>query len=140
MNSRNEFHDAGVPYFLSETEVDDGRFGGLNFLLSSPYTLDGDWTDDPKKQGAWAVRNVRRSHSDFGTFRTPSLRGVAETAPYMHDGSLDDLDAVVRHYNEIDIERLHADGEAILSQLNLSEQEIADLVAFLMTLSGVTRP
>ncbi len=138
--SNNEFHDAGVPYFLSETEVDDGRFGGLNFLLSSPFTLDGDWTDDPEKQGAWAVRNVRRSHSDFGTFRTPSLRGVAETAPYMHDGSLDDLDAVVRHYNEIDVERLHADGEAILSELNLSEQEIADLVKFLETLSGATRP
>lgn len=133
--SNNEFHDAGVPYFLSETEVDEGRFGGLNFLLSSPYSLDGDWNDDPDKQGAWAVRNLRRSHSDFGTFRTPSLRGVAETAPYMHDGSLSDLNAVIRHYSEIDTERLHADGEAILSVLNLSEQEIADLIAFLVTLS-----
>ncbi len=133
--SNNEFHDAGVPYFLNETEVDEGRFGGLNFLLSSPYTLDGVWNDDPDKQGVWAVRNVRRSHSDFGTFRTPSLRGVAETAPYMHDGSLGDLNAVIRHYSKIDTERLHADGQAIFSQLNLSEQEIADLVAFLMTLS-----
>ncbi len=133
--SNNEFHDAGVPYFLNETEVDEGRFGGLNFLLSSPYTLAGNWSDDPDKQGAWAVRNVRRSHSDFGTFRTPSLRGVAETAPYMHDGSLNDLNAVIRHYSSIDTERLHADSEAILSQLNLSEQEIADLVAFLVTLS-----
>ncbi len=138
--SNNEFHDAGVPYFLNETEVDEGRFGGLNFLLSSPYTLDGDWSDDPDKQGAWAVRNVRRSHSDFGTFRTPSLRGVAETAPYMHDGSLGDLKSVIRHYSSIDTERLHADGEAILSELNLSEQEIADLIDFLETLSGVTRP
>lgn len=133
--SNNEFHDAGVPYFLNETEVDEGRFGGLNFLLSSPYTLDGDWNDDPNRQGAWAVRNVRRSHSDFGTFRTPSLRGVSETAPYMHNGSLSDLNAVIRHYSKIDTERLHADGEAILSELNLSEQEIADLVAFLVTLS-----
>ncbi|AXT27120.1 hypothetical protein D1823_11345 [Ruegeria sp. AD91A] len=133
--SNNEFHDASVPYFLNETEVDEGRFGGLNFLLSSLYTLDGDWNDDPDKQGAWAVRNVRRSHAEFGTFRTPSLRGVAETAPYMHDGSLKDLNAVIRHYSKINTERLHADGEAILSQLNLSEQEIADLVAFLMTLS-----
>ncbi len=138
--SNNEFHDAGVPYFLNDTEVDEGRFGGLNFLLSSPYTLDGGWNDDPEKKGAWAVRNVRRSHSDFGTFRTPSLRGVAETAPYMHDGSLDDLDAVVRHYNDIDTERLHADGEAILSELNLSERQIADLVAFLETLSDAERP
>ncbi|UAB88161.1 c-type cytochrome [Ruegeria sp. SCSIO 43209] len=133
--SNNEFHDAGVPYFLNETEVDQGRFGGLNILLSSPYTLDGNWNDDPEKKGAWAVRNVRRSHSDFGTFRTPSLRGVAETAPYMHNGSLDDLKSVIRHYSKIDTERLHADGEAILSELNLSEQEIADLVAFLVTLS-----
>ncbi|WP_170560646.1 cytochrome-c peroxidase [Ruegeria atlantica] len=133
--SNNEFHDAGVPYFLNETEVDEGRFGGLNFLLSSPYTLDGNWNDDPNRQGAWAVRNVRRNHSDFGTFRTPSLRGVSETAPYMHNGSLSDLNAVIRHYSKIDTERLHADGEAILSELNLSEQEIADLVAFLVTLS-----
>ncbi len=138
--SNNEFHDAGVPYFLSKTKVDEGRFGGLNFLLSSPYTLDGDWTDDLEKQGAWAVRNVRRSHSDFGIFRTPSLRGVVETAPYMHDGSLDALDAVVRHYSEIDTERLHADGEAVLSELNLTGQEITDLVAFLETLSSATRP
>ena len=134
--SNNEFHDAGVPYFLSETDVDQGRFGGLNFLLSSPYTLAGDWSDDPDKQGAWAVEAVRWTHADFGTFRTPSLRGVAETAPYMHDGSLNDLDAVVRHYSEIDVERLHADGEAILTPLNLSEQEIADLVSFLRTLSS----
>ncbi|MFA3918875.1 cytochrome-c peroxidase [Ruegeria hyattellae] len=135
--SNNEFHDASVPYFLSETEVDEGRFGGLNSLLSSAYTLDGNWSDDPEKHGAWVVRNVRRSHSDFGTFRTPSLRGVAETAPYMHDGSLIDLDAVIRHYSEIDTERLHADGEAILSELKLSEQEIADLAAFLESLSKV---
>ena len=134
--SNNEFHDAGVPYFVSETEVDEGRFSGLNFLLSSPYTLAGDWNDDPKKSGAWAVRSVRRTHSDFGTFRTPSLRGVAETAPYMHNGSLDDLEAVVRHYSEIDVERLHADGEAILTSLNLSEREIADLIEFLRTLSS----
>ncbi len=138
--SNNEFHDAGVPYFLSETEVDGGRFGGLDFLFSSVYTLDGEWNDDPAKQGAWAVRSVRRRHSDFGTFRTPSLRGVAETPPYMHDGSLIDLDAVVRHYSELDTERLHADGEDLLAELNLSEQEIADLVVFLETLSGVTWP
>ncbi len=134
--SNNEFHDAGVPYFLSDTEVDEGRFGGLNFLFSSAYTLDGEWSDDPAKQGAWAVRSVRRRHSDFGTFRTPSLRGAAETPPYMHDGSLIDLEAVIRHYSEIDTERLHADGEAILSELTLSEHEIADLLAFLLTLTG----
>jgi len=41
----------------------------------------------------------------------------------------------VRHYSEIDEERLHSDGEAILRPLNLSEAEKADLLAFLRSLS-----
>lgn len=134
--SNNEFHDAGVPYFLSDTTVDGGRHAGLQFLFSSPYTLIGEWSDDPAKSGAWAVQNVRQTHADFGTFRTPSLRGVADTAPYMHNGSLADLDAVVRHYNQIDMERMHADGEAILMPLDLTEDDISDLVDFLKTLSA----
>jgi cytochrome c peroxidase len=137
--SNNEFHDAGVPYFIDETTVDQGRFGGLNLLLSSPYTLVGKWNDDPTKSGAWAVQNVRQSHADFGTFRTPSLREVSATAPYMHNGSLPDLAAVVSHYNEIDLERMHADGEAILVPLNFSEAEQQDLVEFLETLSELPK-
>lgn len=133
--TNQEFHDAGVPYFVDETRVDTGRYGGLKALFSSPYTLAGDHTDDPEKSGAWAVRQVRPRHSDFGTFRVPGLRGAADTAPYMHDGSLTDLRAVVEHYNAIDMERLHTDGEAILAPLLLSEVDADDLVQFLRTLS-----
>ena len=114
--------------------MDQGRFSGLTVLLNSPYTLDGPFTDDPKKTGAWAVRSVRRSPQDFGLFRMPGLRNVAQTAPYMHDGSLPDLDAVARHYNTINLERMHADGEAILRPLELSEDDLRNLVAFLETL------
>ena len=53
----------------------------------------------------------------------------------MHDGSIADLRAVVEHYNTINIERLHADGEAILEPLGLSGQEVEDLVSFLRSLS-----
>lgn len=132
--SNNEFHDAGVPYFISATKVDPGRFDGLQTLFDSPYTLDGVWSDDPDRRGAWAVRRVRQTHADFGTFRTPSLRGVAQTAPYMHDGSLADLGAVLRHYNTIDLERMHADGEALLRPLGLSQRDMDDLIAFLNSL------
>ncbi len=64
----------------------------------------------------------------------PSLRNVARTAPYMHNGSLATLRGVVRHYSEIDEERLHADGERILKPLRLTESESDDLVAFLESL------
>lgn len=133
--TNGEFHDAGVPYFITDTRVDTGRHGGLEALYASPFTLAGSYSDDPDKRGAWAVRQVQMKHSDFGTFRVPSLRGAAHTAPYMHNGSLPDLKAVVEHYNTIDLERLHADGEAILTPLGLTESEADDLVQFLLSLS-----
>lgn len=135
--SNGEFHDAGVPYFIEPGRVDSGRHGGIKALRDSPYTLNGVYTDDPDKTGAWAVLNVMTQHSNFGTFRVPSLRSVAETAPYMHNGSLSSLEEVAEHYSNIDMERLHADGEALLKPLNLSETELQDLVSFLKTLSGV---
>jgi cytochrome c peroxidase len=54
----------------------------------------------------------------------------------MHDGQLATLEAVVRHYSELNLERLHADGEQVLRPLRLSPQEAQDLVAFLRTLSA----
>jgi cytochrome c peroxidase len=71
----------------------------------------------------------------FGEFRVPGLRQLTRTAPYMHNGSLATLEEVVRHYSELNEERLHADGERILRRLDLSPQESADLAAFLRSLS-----
>jgi cytochrome c peroxidase len=55
--------------------------------------------------------------------------------PYMHNGSLATLRDVVKHYSEVSPDRLHSDGEAILKPLHLTEGEMADLTAFLETLS-----
>jgi len=60
---------------------------------------------------------------------------VAKTAPYMHDGALATLDDVVKHYSELNEDRLHSDGQRILRPLKLTPQASADLVAFLETLS-----
>ena len=133
--TNGEFHDAGVPYFIRPGVVDKGRHQGMIELKKSPFTLDGKYNDDPEKQGAWAVRKVTQLHSNFGIFRVPSLRNVAKTAPYMHNGSLQTLEDVVQHYNNIDMERLHADGEAILKPLGLTKDEVNDLVEFLKSLS-----
>jgi cytochrome c peroxidase len=81
------------------------------------------------------TRQVALEHRNFGEFKVPSLRNVAQTAPYMHDGSLATLADVVRHYSEISPDRLHADGEAILKALKLTAAESADLVAFLESLT-----
>jgi cytochrome c peroxidase len=82
------------------------------------------------------TRHVEASHRHFGEFKVPGLRQVARTAPYMHDGQLATLEAVVRHYSTLNLERLHADGEQVLRPLHLSPQEEQDLVAFLRTLTA----
>ncbi len=133
--SNSEFHDAGVPYFIKPGVVDKGRYQGIINLKKSPFTLASKFNDDVNKSGAWAVNNVATLHSNFGIFRVPGLRGLTKTAPYMHNGSLVNLEAVIEHYNNINIERLHADGEAILRPLNLTKQEAGDLLAFLKSLS-----
>jgi cytochrome c peroxidase len=133
--SNGEFHDTGVPFFLAGGGADHGRHGGIRRLLASPYNLLGPWSDERKRAGAVKTRHVALEHRNFGEFKVPGLRNVARSAPYMHDGSLATLADVVRHYSEMNMERLHADGESLLRPLRLSGEEAADLVAFLESLT-----
>lgn len=71
---------------------------------------------------------------DLGAFRTPSLRNVALTAPYFHDGSAATLADVVRFYNQGGKDNLNREWD--LHPLGLTEEEQRDLLAFLHSLTG----
>lgn len=83
--------------------------------------------------------------SDRGKFRAPSLRNVEVTAPYMHDGSVPTLEAVLDHYAAggrlitsgpyAGDGRLHPNKSDLISRIDLNAQEKADIVAFLKTLT-----
>jgi cytochrome c peroxidase len=133
--TNGEFADTGVPFFVAPGRVDGGRHAGIAKLKRSPFNLLGRHNDDPAKRTALGTRHVEPQHRNFGEFRVPGLRGVALTAPYMHNGSLATLRDVVKFYSELNEERLHADGERILRPLRLSPEEAGDLVAFLESLS-----
>ncbi len=133
--TNGEFADIGVPFFIRPAGVDPGRQGGIKRVLASPYNLLGAFNDDTSGENATGTRHLRPEHRNFGEFKVPGLRNLTLTAPYMHNGSLATLREVVRHYSELDEERLHSDGERILKPLGLSEPESADLVAFLESLS-----
>ena len=132
--SNGEFHDTGVPFFISGG-VDPGRHGGIRNLQSNPFNLLGRHNDDQAGTSATRTQHVSLEHRNFGEFKVPGLRNVALTAPYMHNGSLATLPDVVRHYSEINPDRLHSDGESLLKPLRLSIEESADLVAFLESLT-----
>jgi cytochrome c peroxidase len=133
--TNGEFHDTGIPFFIRPGQVDSGRHGGIKRLLANRMNLLGPYNDDAKRSSAVGTRHVVLEHRNFGEFKVPSLRNLALTGPYMHNGRLATLRDVVKHYSEISPDRLHSDGEAILKPLRLSERETGDLVAFLESLS-----
>jgi cytochrome c peroxidase len=133
--SNGEFGDIGIPFFVPGG-VDAGRYYGLQQLLRSDYNRLGRFNDagaqDPRAVG---TRHVILEPRHFGEFKVPGLRQLTQTAPYMHNGSLPSIEAVVQHYSEFNEDRLHADGERILRPLHLSAEQAADLAAFLRSLS-----
>ena len=76
---------------------------------------------------------VKDPRLDFA-FKTPTLRSVAVRPPYMHDGSIATLADVVRHYEKGGIDR--PSRSPLLQPLRLTDEERADLVAFMQTLTG----
>ncbi|MBI5715641.1 MAG: cytochrome-c peroxidase, partial [Chloroflexi bacterium] len=71
------------------------------------------------------------NQTDYGAFRTAPLREVAQTAPYMHNGTLATLTDVVKFYNIGG-----GKGNKVLKPLNLNDDEVKQLVAFLESLSS----
>ncbi|MEZ5535678.1 MAG: cytochrome c peroxidase [Thiolinea sp.] len=77
---------------------------------------------------------ITQNPADRWKYKTPGLRNIALTAPYMHDGSLGTLEAVLEFYNQGGI--ANPELSPLLRPLNLSEQEIGYLLAFLRSLTG----
>lgn len=133
--TNGEFHDIGIPFALGPGRVDAGRHEGVKRLRADPFNLLGKYSDDASGASATKTRHVDAGHASFGQFKTPSLRNVALTAPYMHNGRLATLRDVVRHYSELDMDRVHADGESLLRPLRFTAGETDDLIAFLESLT-----
>lgn len=138
--TNGEFGDVGIPFFVRPGEVDSGRLAGLARLAASPFNRLGPYNDDKSGAGALRTRHVQRLHANFGEFRVPGLRQLGTTGPYMHNGQLATLQDVVRHYSEVNPDRLHSDGVPLVRPLALSADDQADLVAFLRSLAADAPP
>ena len=123
--SDGEFHRSPIVSKLPDGTDDIGRALGLKKLLANPYARNGRFNDEIN-----AAPTPASQPAEAGAFRTPSLREVSATAPYMHDGSIANLcDALQRH--------AAIEGRP-MPALALAERR--DVVAFLRTLSAQERP
>lgn len=80
--------------------------------------------------------NVTKDLADIGKFKTPTLRNIALTAPYMHDGSMLTLEEVIEHYDKGGDKNRFIDTK--IFPLHLTQQEKQDLVAFMKALTSQT--
>ena len=152
--------EAGVPdalecfhchggFLLSQAVDHEGNeFNQQTFINNGLYNLDSDGAYPDGNQGLFEMTN---DPADKGKFKPPSLRNVAKTAPYMHDGSIATLEEVVRHYErggrevpegtQIDGQDVSGDGRnnpnksSFLNGFEITDQERNDLLAFLETLT-----
>lgn len=81
---------------------------------------------------------VTHRDEDMGKFKTPSLRDVTRTGPWMHDGQFTKLEQVISRYNKAEFDTGRAD--ALLKPLGLSKKEEKDLLAFLQAISAPPVP
>ena len=136
------FHCHGSFNFNNQTLHTASRLVETPFHNTGLYNIDGNGGFPVPNRGVFELSG---KPSDMGKFRAPSLRNVAVTAPYMHDGSVADLVEVLAFYaagGRVIASGPHAgDGRAnphkdgLIQNISLTEQDQADIIAFLRTLT-----
>ena len=129
--TNHEFHNTGVISFPGEVP-DKGRVLGVREVQSNAFNCGGAYSDDRDRNCA-ELEYARTGPELIGAFRTPSLRNLANTAPFMHKGQIASLIEVLRHYNEAPLAII---GHNETKPLNLRNSELRQLEAFLHTLSA----
>ena len=122
----------GVPIFRQKGRCNLCH-SGFNFTddLYHNLGIGMDKPEGPRDLGRYAVTRRER---DRGAFKTPTLREIGRTAPYMHDGRFWTLEEVVDFYDKGGIRNPNL--SLLMRELNLTAQEKRDLIAFLKTLDG----
>ncbi len=137
--SDRQFHSLGLPRAADASGFDLGRTVGAAKVREDRFRCGSVYSDVDLSTQATACDELvflNPRFEDFqGAFKTPTLRNVAQTAPYMHAGQLATLEAVVAFYASRPGKPLIGHRDLLLNQIP-TELPVADLVAFLGSLTG----
>ena len=125
-----QFHNTGVPADPTN-EGDRGRAGAVRQVISDPFNCLGPYSDGTADDCGELEFMVPGGEELERAFKTPSLRGVADRAPYMHAGQLLTLDEVIDHYSHAPVAPA---GQSEIKTLDFTDRGRAALIAFLKTL------
>jgi cytochrome c peroxidase len=129
--TNDEFHNTAIPG-VPGLPLAPGRSEGARRLQADPFNCAGPYSDAAPEECA-ALRFLKASGDTLeGAHKTPTLRNVAATAPYMHTGQFPDLISVLAHYNGGGLALV---GHNELEPLQLTPTEMQQVAAFLQTLT-----
>lgn len=145
--THNGFHNIGMPSLKKTGKVhtlqslrktvapaDQGRYRGVQKATKSEFNCLSKYSD-AKEEDCAELRFARTTREEtLGAFKVPTLRNIANTAPYMHAGQLASLKEVLEHYSSKPRARL---GHSDLLPVSLSDRERSQIETFLHSLSGL---
>lgn len=126
--SDGEFHTTGVPE-IEELKTETDRIATRHF-----FATDQKYPNPRRVNADYGREFITKSQSDRGRFKTPSLRELVHTAPYMHNGAFETLDDVIEFYMNGGGD--HPNKDPLLRPFELTDQEFDQLREFLEALSS----
>ena len=135
MLTNGAFHNIGLGHRDYLQAADLGRYSGIDAVQDNPFNGASIYSDDPTT-GAHKLDYLAQGDEHLAAFKVPSLRNVAKTAPYMHGGHFESLTRVVEYYDALDEVSTVGHREESLLPLGLTQDEIADVVSFLESLTS----
>nr|MBC8239427.1 cytochrome-c peroxidase [Alphaproteobacteria bacterium] len=130
--TNNDFHNTGLSS-IADTPEDVGRAAGVKSAKTDEFSCLSQFSDaDDGDCGELKFAKVTGAEL-VGSFKTPTLRNLTQTAPYMHAGQLSTLVAVIEFYNRAPTAKL---GHSELLPLDLTAREVGQMEKFLLTLDG----
>jgi len=137
----NQFHNIGLP---QENPFDLGRSQGILIAQNDPFNCRGIFSKTAENRSqSESCQDLVYLNSEtpeaIGAFKTPTLRNIAQTGPYMRDGRFETLRQVLEHYNRMENHSGVGFREETLKPLHLTQAELFALEAFLKSLSSEVR-
>lgn len=133
--SNGEFHNIGLGERTWLEPLDIGRYDGIDMLRANEFNSAGQWSDEPEGIKSNRISRLNQKTEQLGQFKTPTLREVLHTGPYMHGGHFETLEEVLHFYVNLNEEPVHGHRDETLQPLDWSSEDIDAILAFLQMTS-----
>ena len=136
--TNDSFHNVGLGSREWLSDVDTGRYDGVGTVQINEFNASGIWSDDPSGERAERLDRLIQTSEQLGQYKTPTLRNLSQTAPYMHGGHFVSLEEVIAHYISGGEVPTQGHTDETIQFRNWDQDDIDAMVQFLLLMDDQT--